>query len=525
MSACPICQKPVDALRSRFVTVRGAQVVAFCSAECLAKANAAAGAASPSTPAAKAASQPQAVPIVAVPAAPVLPKGVATPGASPKLKASDFDSGPVIEILHEPVSGVVTSAADPRDAAAESGGARRRDPKSTNEIDPRDVLGEEEDDDELDETPDGATEAGGMRRRRDSFSVKQAEDWLDDEPAEPVRRPATTPPIGADEERSGGRGFFVALLVLGLLGGGGYALYKYVYLPRTTAQTKQPPLDPPKPPVVDAATAPQEPLAKTALDRATKLLETYMASKESMRLQRSAAIALSRTGNAAAKERLAVALDKDNLDPPGKLEVAFALARADDKRGYDLLVKLLASGKRDDQLAGAQRLAWLGDPRAKEVLAGFLTVQQNRLGAAKELGRFKDERAVKVLEEIRAGGSPDDKLDATIALVVAGNRGLARELHPMLDNKHFNIDAAEALAGLGDAAARPVLATQLERTGIRVRAARALRRLDPTFDMTPYLTKLVAMLDDPALAKDTEQIPVAEAILLLAGEPSWAAKP
>ena len=515
MSACPICQKPVDALRSRFVSVRGVHVVAFCSAECLAKANAAAETRSPSAPAA----QPQAVPIV--PAAPVVPTGVAAPGA-PKLKAADLDSGPVIEIVREPPSGVVTSAPDPRDAAAaESDAIRKRAPKATSEIDPRDVLGEEDDDDDDDD--DGANTAGGMtRRRRDSFSVKQAEDWLDDEPAEPVR-PATTPPIGAEEERSGGRGFFIALLVLALLGGGGYALYKYVYLPRTVAQTKPP--DPPKPPTVDAAIAQQEPLAKTALERATKLLETYMGSKESLRLQRSAAIALSRTGNAAAKERLAVALDKDNLDPPGKLEVAFALARAGDKRGFDLLVKLLASGKRDDQLAGAQRLAWLGDERAKDVLAGFLTVQQNRLGAAKELGRFKDERAVKVLEEIRAGGSPDDKLDATIALVVAGKRGLARELHPMLENKHFNMDAAEALAGLGDAAARPVLATQLERTGIKVRAARALRRLDPTFDMTPYLTKLVAMLDDPALAKDTEQIPIAEAILLLAGEPSWAAKP
>jgi HEAT repeat protein len=518
MSACPICQKPVDPLRSRFVSVRGVQVVAFCSAECLAKANAAAGSPSLSAPA-KAAPQPQAVPIVAVPAAPVVPKAAVTPTATPKSKASDFDSGPVIEIVHEPVSGVVTSAPDPRDSAPalESGAVRKRDP--------RDVLGEEDDDDELDETPDGANEAGGtMRRRRDSFSVKQAEDWLDDEPAEPVR-PATAPPFGLEEERSGGRGFFIALLVLALLGAGGYALYKYVYLPRTAAQAKQAPLDPPKTPVVDAAVVPQEPLAKTALDRATKLLETYMQSKESPRLQRSAAIVLSRTGNAAAKERLAAALDKDNLDPPGKLEVAFALARAGDKRGLDLLVKLLASEKRDDKLAGAQRLAWLGDERAKDVLAGFLAIQQNRLGAAKELGRFKDERAVKVLEEIRAQGSPDDKLDATIALVVAGNRGLARELHPMLENKHFNIAAAEALAGLGDATARPVLATQLESTGIRVRAARALRRLDPTFDMTPYLTKLVAMLDDPALAKDTEQIPVAEAILLLAGDPSWAAKP
>jgi len=38
MSACPTCGKPVDALRARNVKVRGIQVVAYCSPECLAAA-------------------------------------------------------------------------------------------------------------------------------------------------------------------------------------------------------------------------------------------------------------------------------------------------------------------------------------------------------------------------------------------------------------------------------------------------------------------------------------------------------
>jgi hypothetical protein len=79
--------------------------------------------------------------------------------------------------------------------------------------------------------------------------------------------------------------------------------------------------------------------------------------------------------------------------------------------------------------------------------------------------------------------------------------------------------AADALAGIKDEAARPVLEKQLELTSLRVGAARNLRRLAPDHDVTAYLDTL-----GRALAKqqrDTEQLSNAEAILMLVGPQSW----
>jgi hypothetical protein len=154
MTPCPACDKPVDPLRSRFVSVREGKVVAYCSAECLAgarppvpaapvprPAKAAAAVAAPapavspatgvptriSTPPAgvpaRAATPATAVPATAVPATAVPATGDAVGPPRPVTPAPGVpitaDSGPVIEILHEPASGVVTSARDARDARTE----------------------------------------------------------------------------------------------------------------------------------------------------------------------------------------------------------------------------------------------------------------------------------------------------------------------------------------------------------------------------------------------------------------------
>src|SRR6476469_4056900 len=137
MTTCPACDNVVDPLRSRFVGVRDGRVVAFCSAEC-----AAGGKATPAAVADRASSPatgvPKAIPTPAsgvpgrrTPASGVPPQPAAEPAARSKARTAEAagpprpltpapgvpiapDSGKVIEILHEPASGVVTSAPDPR---------------------------------------------------------------------------------------------------------------------------------------------------------------------------------------------------------------------------------------------------------------------------------------------------------------------------------------------------------------------------------------------------------------------------
>ena len=46
--------------------------------------------------------------------------------------------------------------------------------------------------------------------------------------------------------------------------------------------------------------------------------------------------------------------------------------------------------------------------------------------------------------------------------------------------------------------------------------------ITPDHDPTAYVQTLLAALDDPGTQRDTEQIPIAEAILLLAGPTRWS---
>lgn len=129
MTSCPTCNKPVDPIRARSVGVRDGKVVAYCSAECAAAAEsrpvkspvaptATPVAATPTPVAAK--PTPVAAKPAPLPATPSPAKSKRGGGGKVKAAASDYDSGPVIEILHEPASGVVTSAPDRRDSASEA---------------------------------------------------------------------------------------------------------------------------------------------------------------------------------------------------------------------------------------------------------------------------------------------------------------------------------------------------------------------------------------------------------------------
>jgi HEAT repeat protein len=456
MMACPTCGKPVDPLRAPAVKVSEGKIVPFCSTECRAAAE----------------TQPVRVPVAKAETKPAVAKSEAkaktrTPVSGVPSARADVDSGPVIEVLHEPASGVVTSAADARSGRA------RTNPRA--------------------ET-DGAIQIADTGH-------------IDDF-------------IAYDEPRRG-KAFLVAMLLVLVIVGGGAAAYFLGYFDQflqrdsAAAVTKNEPTKP-EPVTVDAAPAITP---EIALDRARAVLRQEMKS-DSPRVQRVAASALARTTDKEAIEQLASTLGKETSDI-AKLEIGYALARGGDQRGTDALMAAVAAGKRDPRLEAGRRLALLGDKRAIRVLEGYLNTSQLRLGIAEQLAYLAEPRAIKVLEEIRADEKavPDEKARATIALGHAGRADVAPALRELLADGRNNAFAAVALAGLRDEAARPVLVKQLTIPSLRVQAARALRRLAPERDLRDLLPPLLAALDSN---KDTEQVQIAEAILLIAGPPAWS---
>lgn len=462
MTPCPTCGKPVDPLRAPAVSVRDGKVVGFCSRECKSAAE--------SQPAKLVPTKTVRVPSSDV-SAPV--KGKArTPAAGVAVPSSaDLDSGPVIEILHEPATGVVTSAADARTSKANPSSLRAE--------------------------TDGAIEIADTGH-------------IDDY-------------VAFDEPRRG-RGMLIALVLLVLVGGGLAAAYSLGYLDkmlgRDTAVASTPP---PPPPVKAPVAAPPDAQILVepgvALERAEAVLRQQMKS-ESLRVQRVAAIALSRTGDPAAIEML-VAGFKEETGDLGKLELAYALARAGDKRGTAALEAAVGGGKRDPRLEAGRRFAALGDKRAIRVLENYLDVSQLRLGIAEQLAFLAEPRAIKVLDGVRADDKAvtDERARATIALGHAGRTDVAPALRELLTDDRQNSFAAQALAGLHDEAARPVLVEQLSIPSLRVKSARGLRRLAPDKDVRELFPPLLRALES---SKDTEQVQVAEALLLLAGPATWS---
>jgi HEAT repeat protein len=324
----------------------------------------------------------------------------------------------------------------------------------------------------------------------------------------------------------------IIVLVLVVGAAGALLAYKYLFANRDVSASTQgsgagsaEPVAPVPTPVEKAA--PPPPGAAESVEKARAVLATNLES-QSPRVQRVAAAALSRTGDPKAITLLASALTKETSDII-KLDIAYALARAGDKRGRTALVAGLGSARRDIKAAAGRSLALLGDERAAQGLAPYLGVTQLRLGAAEALAYLADPNAVAVLDQLRGGPeagdaktSPDDRARATIALGFAGRTDVIPDLHKLLADPRFNAFAAHALAKLRDPAAKPLLVEQLAIPSLRVDAARSLRVLEPTFDATPHLGALLGALGS---LKDTEQVQVAEAILLLAGEASWSERP
>lgn len=352
-----------------------------------------------------------------------------------------------------------------------------------------------------------------------SGSEAHDDDEDDDEESAPAKRRASTPlPIAPRGSRTG----LVIALIAVLGAGGAYLAYRFL-LVKSTPSAEQTPETPPPPPPKPPDPPKQKPVTPAqAVTKARDMLVKNLGS-ESPRVERVAAAALARTGDTQALAFLAGALAKETSDV-SRLDLAYALARAGDKKGIDALVAGLQSQRRDVRIQAGQQLALVGDKRAAPVLAGYLDVSQLRLGAAEKLAVLADPAAVKALDAVRADpkSTADEKARATIALGIAGRSDVIPEIQALLEDVHFNAFAASALAQLHDASAKPVLVEQLAVPSLRVEAARALRRLEPALDPAPYLPQLLAAL---ASQKDTEQIQTAEAILLLAGDAGWSERP
>lgn len=529
---CPVCNKAVDPLRSRFVAVRSGKVVAYCSAACAqsqgverppvrSPATPATGVPTslPTPPAGIPAHTPPAgvsrqTPASGVPLASLASLGPPVPVTPAPGVPISVESGPVIEITHEPASGVVTSARDERTeprakhpdeiemaafwtADKQSGAIKTiRDPGS------------------------GPVKATG----RDDTTLSR---WAADDTAElkvSQRVRADSSEIEDEPPRRGGR-LRLAIVILLLLGAGGFLVYQYLVKNGLAAATRQPPLSPPAPPA--AARAPASEPARTvepvvdisaAVGQARATLEADL-SATSPRLQRLAAAALARTQHPGARTLLAAQMAQTapgDLSEIARLDLAYSLSRGGDKRGADALATALRSQRAEVRDEAARLLALLGDRRAVSHLTDVLAVSQRRLGAAEHLAHLDDPHAIKVLEQTWAdpGSSANDKARAAIALATAGHRDVAPALRAMLADPHFNAFAAAALAELRDRTAQPVLVHQLESPALVVRAARALRRLDPALDPRPVLPHLLEVLK---IGRDTDQVQAAEAILLLAG--------
>ncbi len=463
---CPICGKPVDPIRSRFVNVRDGKVVAYDSEACRSAAET-----RPTVVPAPVAKRTPATGVVTAPAAKRTPAtGVVTAPAPAML-----ESGPVIEIVRDPVSAPVAKS------------------KATVVAPPP--------------VADGSLDSWGHG------------DESEDEPDDGKQPRAGTPlPVAPGSNRT----ILVVLLVAVLGGGGAFLAYRFLLGSKDEPVSEPEPVKPapPPPPPVDAAPA-VVPIGD-AVKAAREVLVKNLGS-ESPRVQRVAAAALARTGDAQAIAYLTGALAKETSDV-SRLELAYALARAGDKKGLDTLAAGLQSTRRDVRAQAGRLLALVGDRRAAPVLGGYLEVSQLRLGAAEQLAYLADPAAIKALDQVRADpkATPDEKARATIALGIAGRSDVIPELEAMLKDQRFNAFAASALALLKDAKAKPVLVEQLAVPSLRVEAARALRRLDPRIDGAPYLPALLAALTSH---KDTEQVQVAEAILLLAGDPGWSERP
>ncbi len=239
----------------------------------------------------------------------------------------------------------------------------------------------------------------------------------------------------------------------------------------------------------------------------------------SARVQRIAAMALARLGAAQAPEAVEVLarLVEEDTSELGRIEVAYALARAGDGRGRAVLIANLTHERRDVRLDAAGSLVQLGDDAGNRVLEHLLDLETHRLGVAATLARRGNEEGLAALRAALSDdeGSNELRMRALVALGRAGDASVRDRLVEIMNDGRYHVGAAEALAALNDRAAVPALIRQLELPSMRVRAAQGLRRLGEDV----ALDALVAALDQ---GSESARVSAAEAILILAGPKNLA---
>ena len=582
-TTCPACTKAVDPLRSRFVGVRDGKVVAFCSAECSGKdAGKGTAAIRPVVPA-RTATPPAGVPARAItdfsagPPRPITPPpgvpislesgpvieiirepgSLGVPAALParadrtEPRAKHPDEIPIAAFwtADKEKSGAVRVAADAPVPPGAPIGARIGAPIGARIGAP---IG----------APIGAVNDKSVSVKaavKDPFVPLKAAVKDKSVPANAAAKDrsvpvnaavapprATAEPLDIKDDspvRKSRVPMLLALLVL--IGAGGFAVYHFQSA--TAPATPRPEPAPQRVVVESPAAAPV--ISPDALVEQARTALVAATTATSPRVARVAAEALARTEDPRALDLLArqLGLKAQNAGTEGssssagsggaagagsaapivetsdiaRLDLAYALARGHDKRGSAALGAALALQRAEVRDEAARLLALLGDARAVPHLTDLLAVSQRRLGAAEHLAQLAEPHAIKALEQLRADpkAPADDKARATIALGIAGHADVAPALREMLDDAHFNAFAAAALAELKDATARPVLIRQLDSPALRVRAARALRRLDPALDPQPLVAPLLEVMRS---GRDTDQVQAAEAVLLLCGPLAWS---
>lgn len=256
--------------------------------------------------------------------------------------------------------------------------------------------------------------------------------------------------------------------------------------------------------------------AEVAVDPYDHALRTLIAlmKSPSVRVQRIAAMALSRLGTEEVPEAIDVLarLVEQEASELGRIEIAYALARAGDPRGRQMLVARLKDERRDIRIDAGRCLVQLGDDAGNTVLEHMLDLSTHRLGVAALLARRGNQEGLAALREVLADAESTNELTmrALVALGRAGDASVRDRLVEILEDGRYHVGAADALAALNDRAAIPALVHQLGLPSLRVRAALGLRRLGETVPLDELGAALVQ-------GNEAARVSAAEALLILVG--------
>ncbi len=229
----------------------------------------------------------------------------------------------------------------------------------------------------------------------------------------------------------------------------------------------------------------------------------------SLRNQRLAGIALARLSHSQAGGILANLLKSESSDL-SRVDIAYGMALGGAEGGRDYLLSQLKSRRRDVRIDAARRLVQLGDDAGRKTLVQMLSVRSHRLGAAMVLARLGDERGIAVLRETLGDprSSQENKMRSAVGLGRSGDATTREYLEGILKEGKYVVDAAGALAALGESSATPALLRQLELTSMRVQAAESLKKIGNKVD----LSSMAAALETGSV---DGRIAAAEAILIL----------